>query len=230
MARIRRDEKLLSFKILYVGAAQSGKSTTVGQLHAGLTPSTRGDLTTSAVTSEATLFFEVKVPDADILPGYASALQVFTVPGEVKYRATLSLLLEGADGIVFVVDSEASCHAENLRAWQQLQCTMADMELSFAEVPLVFQYNKADLPSAVGQEALDGFYNAGPVRHPSFQADALHGIQVATVFAAVSQAAVTRFNERMQPPPEVEPEAQLAPQIHTGPLGPIHSVSEPLAS
>ena len=162
MARIRRDEKLLSFKILYVGAAQSGKSTTLGQLHAGLTPTTRGDLTTSAVTSEATLFFDVKVPDADILPGYASALQVFTVPGEVKYRATLCLLLEGADGIVFVVDSEASRHAENLRAWQQLQGAMADMELSFADVPLVFQYNKADLPTAVGREALDGFLQCRP--------------------------------------------------------------------
>jgi signal recognition particle receptor subunit beta len=230
MARIRRDEKLLSFKILYVGVAQGGKSTTLGQLHAGLAASTRGELAVSTVTPEATLFFEVRIPGVGVLPGYASALQVFTVPGEIRYRATLCLLLEGADGIVFVVDSAASRHEENLRAWQQLQAAMADMDLSFAEVPLVFQYNKADLPTAADLEALDGFYNAGPLRHPSFQADALRGIQLATVFATVSQAAVGRFIERMRPASEEQPEVQLAPQVSSGPLRLLHAVSEALAS
>src|SRR4029077_9098095 len=84
--------------------------------------------------------------DLGAISGFTTKLQLYTVPGQVYYQTTRRLVLQGADGVVFVADSQERQLDENIESFQDLHANLADQGVDARTVPLVIQYNKQDLP------------------------------------------------------------------------------------
>lgn len=163
----------ISAKVVFYGPGLSGKTTNLQYLHSTIKPKQRGDLISLATEGDRTLYFDFlpillgKVQDLDV------RLQLYTVPGQVFYGATRQLVLEGADGVVFVVDSQEGAFDRNLESLRDLETNLASFGKSLAEVPFVIQYNKRDLPNCVSVEELRSALNEYDV--PDFETVASKG-------------------------------------------------------
>ena len=98
----------ISAKIVYYGPGLSGKTTTLQRIHAKVRPDSRGDLISLSTEGDRTLFFDFLPVRVEQVHGLTLRLQLYTVPGQVFYDATRKLVLNGADGVVFVADSQPS--------------------------------------------------------------------------------------------------------------------------
>ena len=139
----------ISAKIVYYGPGLSGKTTSLQQIHASLRPETRGQLVSLSTEGDRTLFFDFLPLEIAHVRGLTLRLQLYTVPGQVFYDATRKLVLNGADGVVFVADSQEAARDTNAESISNLETNLAELGISLAEFPHVFQYNKRDLPGAL---------------------------------------------------------------------------------
>jgi signal recognition particle receptor subunit beta len=130
---------------------------------------------------DRTLFFDFLPFDVGKIKGYAVKIQLYTVPGQVKYDATRRLVLRGADGIVFVADSMAVRREKNILSLRNLQKNLATFRKSIFRVPIVLQYNKRDLAEQgiplLSLEMLEKDLNS-KLKAPCFEASALLGSNV----------------------------------------------------
>jgi mutual gliding-motility protein MglA len=209
MPTIRQQERIIAFKIVYCGAALSGKTTNVQHIHSRLDPAGRGELIALSTAADRTLFFDFMSVETNVLEGWKTLFQLYTVPGQVTYNATMQLVLKQADGIVFVADSQADRQRDNLVAWQNMESNLKLNGAILDDVPLVIQYNKRDLPSAVPVEYLEYVLNNKARRHVSYEADAAHGRNVLATLNAVSQMVLSQFQQRMDSE-SIEPEIPVA--------------------
>ncbi len=117
------------------------------------------------------------------------------MPGQVYYNATRKLVLQGADGVVFVADSQARQLEENLESLQNLQVNLLEQGVDVRTLPTVLQYNKQDLPSelVLSPDVLDEALNFRGV--PSLPADALRGQGVFETLRAVSEGVLRRLSQ-----------------------------------
>ena len=134
------------------------------------------------------------------LVNFTTRFQLYTVPGQVYYNATRRLVLQGADGVVFVVDSQARRFDDNLESFQNLQENLLDQGVDIRNLPLVLQYNKQDLPPdlILAPAELDDAFNFRGV--PSLPADALHGTGVFETLKALSALVLQRLAARAPVP------------------------------
>ena len=126
--------------------------------------------------------------------GRKSKFQLYTVPGQVYYQATRKLVLHGADGVVFVADSQARQLEENIESFQDLHANLADHGIDPRVMPLVVQYNKQDLPTELilpVPELSDAINFRGV---PEFSADALHGPGVFETLRGISEIVLRRLS------------------------------------
>ena len=132
--------------------------------------------------------------DLGSISGFTTRLQLYTVPGQVYYHATRKLVLQGADGVVFVADSQARQFDENVESLQDLHVNLAEHGMDARTVPLVLQYNKRDLPAEMLAEVaeLQDALNFRGV--PDFQADALHGPGVFETLRGISEIVLKRLS------------------------------------
>jgi signal recognition particle receptor subunit beta len=146
-----------------------------------------------ATQSDRTLFFDFLPIDLGSISGFTTRFQLYTVPGQVYYNATRKLVLQGADGVVFVGDSQARRYDDNVESLQNLQENLLAQGVDIRQLPVVFQYNKQDLPPelVLDQAALDEALNFRAV--PSFGADALHGAGVFETLKGVSELVLRRL-------------------------------------
>jgi len=102
-------------------------------------------------------------------------------------------VLQGADGVVFVADSQAQQLDENLESLQNLQSNLLEHGVDVRSLPLVMQYNKQDLPRELilAPADLDDALNFRGV--PSFGADALHGAGVFETLKGISELVLKRL-------------------------------------
>lgn len=214
MPALRKDEKLICFKIVYCGSALSGKTTNLKQIHERLDPRGRGDLVSMNTAVDRTLFFDFLALEADIIPGYRTLFQLYTVPGQMIYNATLNLVLQGVDGIIFVVDSQADRQRENVQAMQNLEANLRMLKLDIQTMPMVLQYNKRDLPNAAPVDYLEFLFNNGPTRRLSYEAEAANGRNVLATLNAVSQGVLSQFQQELE---AERAEAALKQRIASGP-------------
>ncbi len=173
-------EKRMVVKLVYYGPAQSGKTTNLLQLHERLPRQGRGDLMVLDTTDDRTIFF-------DLLPFFLTApsglkvkVKVYTVPGQVKHDATRKAVLQRADGVVFVADSQKREAANNLASFENLEENLALVGLDIDRLPLVVQFNKRDLADIVAEEAIRRTW--GATRIPVLLASALQGQGVEETF------------------------------------------------
>jgi signal recognition particle receptor subunit beta len=146
-----------------------------------------------ATQTDRTLFFDFLPIDLGQISGFSTRFQLYTVPGQVYYNATRRLVLQGADGVVFVGDSQVRQLDENIESLQNLQSNLLEHGVDVRTMPFIMQYNKQDLPSELilTPPDLDDALNFRSV--PSFGADALHGKGVFETLKAISELVLKKL-------------------------------------
>ena len=187
----------ITCKLVYCGPGRCGKTTNLQYVHGRVPSGRRGEMVSLATHGDRTLFFDFLPLDLGTISGFVTRMQLYTVPGQVYYAATRRLVLQGADGVVFVADSQAGRFDENLESLQDLQDNLLDQGVDIRTFPLVFQYNKQDLPSELilSPASLDDALNFRGV--PSFPADALRGSGVFETLRSPSARVLERLSTRM---------------------------------
>jgi len=145
-------DKEIAFKIVYYGPALSGKTTNLVKVFNKLNEDVRGELLTLSTAQERTLFFDFFPMDLGQIEGYAVRFNLYTVPGQIYYEASRKLILDGADGVIFVADSQNDRIDDNVDSFRLMCDNLASYKIQWREFPIVFQYNKRDCisPTPVG--------------------------------------------------------------------------------
>jgi signal recognition particle receptor subunit beta len=147
-----------------------------------------------ATSVDRTLFFDflpVKLPR---IKGFTIRMSLYTVPGQVHYNATRKMVLIGADGVVFVADSQPSRREANLESLENLEDNLRGHGMNPNTIPLVFQYNKRDLPNAMPVEQLEEDLNSRSV--PSFETCALDGTGIMDTLKSVTKAVLSDLRHK----------------------------------
>jgi signal recognition particle receptor subunit beta len=183
----------ITCKIVYYGPGRSGKTTNLQYIFGRVPESRRGRMVSLATHTDRTLFFDFLPLDLGSISGFATKFQLYTVPGQSYYASTRRLVLQGADGVVFVADSQARRLDDNVESLQDMQANLLEQGVDVRQLPVVFQYNKQDLPGdlILTQAELDDALNFRAV--PSLAADALHGAGVFETLKAISESVLRRL-------------------------------------
>jgi mutual gliding-motility protein MglA len=185
MVQFNFTERTIKAKVVYYGPAQSGKTTNLEQIHRLTDPAANNRLISLNTAQDRTLFFDLLPFSLGAVSGYDFKIQLYTVPGQVQYNATRRVVLAGADAVVFVADARRSLAKENLAAFENMKVNLLANRLVPEKVPLVFQYNKQDLPEVMSAAELDKAIN--PWGRPALGAVAAQGKGVLECFVAVVQ-------------------------------------------
>jgi signal recognition particle receptor subunit beta len=184
----------ITCKIVYYGPGRSGKTSNLHYVYEQVPDNRRGTMVSLATQTDRTLFFDFLPLDLGSISGFTTKFQLYTVPGQVYYESTRKLVLQGADGVVFVADSQARQLDENIESMQDLHANLAEHGLDARTMPMVIQYNKQDLPSdlILDFEQLEDALNFRNI--PSFAADALRGTGVFETLRAISELVLHRLS------------------------------------
>lgn len=185
MSMINYASREINCKIVYYGPGLCGKTTNLEYVFNKVNPETRGKLISLATETERTLFFDFLPVDLGSVRGFKTRFHLYTVPGQVYYNASRRLILKGVDGVVFVADSKAERMDANIASLQNLYENLTEYGFDPETLPMVIQYNKRDLPDAVGVEELRAQLN--PLKLPDFEAVATDGTGVFDTLKAVSK-------------------------------------------
>lgn len=194
MSLVNYATREITCKIVYYGPGRSGKTTNLHYIHGQVPTDRKGQMVSLATQTDRTLFFDFLPIDLGSISGFTTRFQLYTVPGQVYYQTTRKLVLQGADGVVFVADSQARQLAENIESFQDLHENLAEQGVDARTMPLVIQYNKVDLPEEMRTPVpeLEEALNFRGV--PSFTADALHGPGVFETLRGISELVLRRLS------------------------------------
>ena len=159
MASLNPLTREVVFKIVFYGPGLGGKTTTLQHIHAASKPEHRGKMVSLATPMDRTLYFDFLPLRMPLLHGMHVRLQLFTVPGQVYFGATRRLVLTGADGVVFVADSQTGRQDANQEALEDLVMNLAENNLALLGMPHSFHWNKRDLPDILSTADLDRTLN-----------------------------------------------------------------------
>ena len=177
--------KEITAKIVYYGPGLCGKTTNLQFVYDSLPSNNKSKMLSLATKTDRTLFFDFLPLDLGKIRGMRTKLQLYTVPGQVYYNSTRQLVLKGADGIVFVADSQDFALDANLESLQNLEDNLKRQGVRIREIPLVMQYNKRDLPNALPVAEIDEEINKLGVPH--FESVATTGIGVEETLKGITQ-------------------------------------------
>jgi mutual gliding-motility protein MglA len=178
MAVINLKNRQIECKLVYYGPGRSGKTTNLDYIHKAFKKQVIGKMISIDTEGDRTLFFDFLPLGLGKIKGCDVKVQLYTVPGQVKYKATRQLVLKGVDGVVFVADSLAVRREKNMISLKDLHENLTSMGLSIRKIPLVLQYNKRDLEQKglpiMSVEKMEHELNR-QLKVPSFSASALSG-------------------------------------------------------
>ena len=181
MAFVNLKNKEIQVKIVYYGPGRGGKTSNLEYVYKKFAKRINTEMVTVKTHGDRTLFFDFLPFDIGIINGYDVKIQLYTVPGQVKYNATRRLVLRGVDGIVFVADAMAVRRKKNILSLKNLQENLAAYKKSIFRIPFVMQYNKIDLKEQgiplLPLQTLERDLNS-QLRTPSFAASAVMGTNV----------------------------------------------------
>jgi signal recognition particle receptor subunit beta len=176
MASLNPLTREVVFKVVFYGPGLGGKTTTLQYVHAATKPEHRGKMVSLATPMDRTLYFDFLPLRIPRVRGMSVRLQLFTVPGQVYYAATRKLVLTGADGVVFVADSQSGREDANQESLEDLVTNLAEHNRALASLPHTFHWNKRDLSDIVPLDELDRKFN--PQGAPSLGTVATRGAGV----------------------------------------------------
>lgn len=198
MALVSHATREITCKIVYYGPGRSGKTSNLQYVHAFVPEERKGPMVSLATETDRTLFFDFLPLDLGTISGFRTRMQLYTVPGQVYYNATRKLVLRGADGVVFVADSQREQLEENMESLRNLHENLLEENIEPRDFPMVLQYNKRDLPGVVSIEELDDLLNFRGV--PAFPASALSGNGVFDTLKSISQLVLQSLSRRFRAP------------------------------
>lgn len=192
----------IAIKLVYYGPALSGKTTNLRSLHVLTSEKSRGRLMTLETKDDRTLFFDMlplTLRSEHEKPGVAPMtlrVKIFTVPGQVLHASTRRLVLQGADGIAFIADSQVSETEHNAASFLDLRQNLKDLGISTRQMPVVIQYNKRDLDRVRSDEEIRVLASRG--NEPVFKASAVHGTGVLETFFGLLHVTWTKLDREHQ--------------------------------
>lgn len=193
---INHTSKQVTAKIVYYGTGLGGKTTNLQYIFSVTNPRARGELVSMETEIERTLFFDLLPINVGLLKGYQTKFQLYTVPGQVFYDSTRRLVLKGADGIVFVADSQELMDQANLESFENLKANLNFHNQNLEEMPLVFQYNKRDLKNVMSVERMNQDLNQ--LCRPHFEAVASNGRGVIETLRDISSLTLIKIKEALE--------------------------------
>lgn len=195
MVQFHQADRELTIKLVYYGPGLSGKTTNLQALHERTDETIRGRLLTVDTSDDRTLFFDLMPLFFQTRAGLKVKIKLFTVPGQVIHNATRRVVLQGADGVVFVADSRRDAVTENNAYWGNLLENLRQSGFGAGEVPIVIQFNKLDLPDAKTLAELEVVRKRGA--EPVFGAVAIRGEGVLETFHGLLQLAWRNLDSRL---------------------------------
>lgn len=185
MALVNHTTREINAKIVYYGPGLCGKTTNIHRIYHRISPEMRGKLISLSTETDRTLFFDFLPVELGSVMNYRVRFHLYTVPGQVFYNATRKLVLKGADGVIFVADSQRAMLDANLESMANLRENFSEQGINLSDFPMVIQYNKRDLPEVLSLDELNAALNPRAV--PSFEAVATTGQGVLKTFTAMSK-------------------------------------------
>ncbi|MCP4629383.1 MAG: GTPase domain-containing protein [bacterium] len=198
MAFVNLKDKEIQVKIVYSGPGRGGKTSNLEYIHDKFAKRIKSELVTVRTHGDRTLFFDFLPFDIGVINGYNVKIQLYTVPGQVKYNATRRLVLRGVDGIVFVADAMAMRREKNILALKNLHENLAEYKKNILKIPIVMQYNKMDLRKQgipiLPVKTLEKDLNSR-LKKPSFPASAMLGHNVVATFKQIISLTVASIKK-----------------------------------
>ena len=194
MVEFNKAQRTVKVKIAYYGPALGGKTTNLKILHERAKPQQRGDLVSVNSQQDRTILCDLLPLRTGGFRGFDLRLQLLAVPGQTTYAAPRRTVLKGSDGVVFVANSAIDRWQENLQSFQELEGNLRVNDLDPATIPLVFQYNKRDLPQVLEMSALDRGLNVRGVQ--SIEAVARLGKGVLETLSAIVTLTLENLSRR----------------------------------
>ncbi len=148
-------KRQIIFKIVYFGPGMSGKTTNLLYVHRRLTEKYRGEMLVLDTEEERTLFFDFFPVSLGKVQGFSLKFHLYTIPGQIYYEASRKIILEGADGVVFVADSAPEKFHENIDMFKRMMSNLKSFGVDTENFPIVLQYNKRDLEKVIPVGSLE---------------------------------------------------------------------------
>jgi len=226
----------MTAKIVYYGPGLSGKTSSIQYIHTKISPKSKGKLVSLATETDRTLFFDFFPVEFGSIGGFKVKFNFYTVPGQVFYNTTRKLVLKGADGVVFVADSQPGMMEQNLESLENLKENLVAHGIDWDTVPFVIQHNKRDLPSVMPLEDMRKVIN--PKGVPDYETSATTGMGVMEAMKGICKLVLEDIQQkqrraakggkakaeptetpRAEPPPTAVAPAELPPRpIPAGPI------------
>jgi len=194
MIEYDQQNRKMVLKLVYYGPALSGKTTNILQLHDLISRQERGELMVMDTVGDRTMYFDL-LPFFLVAPsGLKIKLKVYTVPGQVQHDSTRKAVLQRADGVAFIADSQLSQETINFESFENLEKNLSIVGLDIEHLPLIVQFNKRDLSEIVPEEEIRQTWQATNI--PIFMASALNGWGVLETFIKLAELTYQSIDQR----------------------------------
>ena len=184
----------INCKIVYYGPGLCGKTTNLQYIYNKTNPEAKGKMISLATETERTLFFDFLPLALGEIRGFKTRFHLYTVPGQVFYDASRKLILKGADGVIFVADSQEERMESNIESIRNLETNLKQHGLDLQSLPYALQFNKRDLPNAMPVDELYRVLNYK--REPTFEAVAPEGRGVFDTLKSVAKQILVELRKR----------------------------------
>ncbi|MEW6288545.1 MAG: GTPase domain-containing protein [Thermodesulfobacteriota bacterium] len=201
MGFINVKKKEVQIKIVYYGPGRGGKTTNLDYINKKYKQRIKTEMVSIKTHGDRTLFFDFLPVDIGKIHGFDIKIQLYTVPGQVKYNATRKLVLKGVDGIVFVADMQKERRESNLKSLEQMKENLLSHNKDVFKIPLVLQYNKIDLKGQgiplLTVEEMEQDLNQ-ELKVPFFVGSALTGDNVVETLKKIISMTLISFRKELQ--------------------------------
>jgi signal recognition particle receptor subunit beta len=215
----------LNAKIVYYGPGLCGKTTNLQWIHDHFEGGQRGKMISLATEGDRTIFFDLLPIDIGSIRGMDVTLQLYTVPGQVHYNSTRQLVLRGADGVVFVADSQRTMKPSNAESFENLQENLMLQGIDLKDFPHILQFNKRDLRDLLSPEDLNESLNVFSC--PIFEAIGTEGIGVQESLEGIVKLVMRNLREKYEPVASASSPQALKPMQATVPKAFQAATAEP---
>jgi len=183
----------INCKLVYYGPGLGGKTANLQWIYEKTGAAQKGKMISLATETDRTLFFDFLPLDLGTVRGFKTRFHLYTVPGQVFYEASRKLILKGADGVVFVADSQEERLDANFETLENLREHLKEHGLEFETIPYVLQLNKRDLPNAMPVEELKKQLQAKG--EPVLEAIAVQGVGIFETLKEVAKLVLAELKK-----------------------------------
>jgi len=185
MSFVNYNTKEINCKIVYYGPGLGGKTTNIQHVYQKTAGGAKGEMVSLNSENERTIFFDFLPLDLGEIRGFKTRFHLYTVPGQVFYESSRKLILRGVDGVVFVADSQVERMEANIESLKSLENNLAEQGYDIENIPIVFQWNKRDLPNVSPVEDLNMTLNQ--FNRPAYEGVATDGGGVFETLKVISK-------------------------------------------